>query len=290
MATRTRGRPRLEPVDVESSPALVPGAADDHAAACVTLELTYIGCEGVLLRSPAGSVLIDGLFGDEAAPFGTPPAPALERLRDARPPFDRIDVILATHYHPDHFDAASVARHLRGNPAAHFVSTPQATVQLLEATHGTLGHRIHPLDAREGVVVSRDVGPVRIEGFGLSHGKVHYADVQHLGLVVTLGGRRVIHLGDGIIDEKSMRAAGVLDREIDVGVLPFWFLTYPFGRRLVAQGFRPRAIFAVHVRQIERERVARDIASWIDATPLLVPMERYDIAADGRVQRKESSK
>ena len=138
--------------------------------------------------------------------------------------------------------------------------------------------------------VSRDFGPVHVLAFGLSHGKVHYADVQHLGFLVSLGGRTVLHLGDGIIDEKALRAAGVLDRVIDVGVLPFWFLTYPFGRRLVSNGFRPRAIFAVHVRMNEREKVTAEIASWIDATPLLLPMERYDIAADGRVERKESPK
>jgi len=54
----------------------------------MTLALTYVGCEGVLVRSDAGTVLIDGLYGDEASPFGVPPEPVLERLRDARPPFD----------------------------------------------------------------------------------------------------------------------------------------------------------------------------------------------------------
>jgi len=44
------------------------------------------------------------------------------------------------------------------------------------------------------------------------------------------------------------------------------------------------------VRAHEREKVAGEIASWIDAVPLLVPMESYDIATDGRVQKKEPSK
>jgi L-ascorbate metabolism protein UlaG (beta-lactamase superfamily) len=254
----------------------------------VSLDLTYLGCEGVLVRSGSGSVLIDGLYGDEAAPFGVPPEPVLERLRDARPPFGRIDVILATHFHADHFDAAAVARHMRANPGAHFVSTPQATVQVTEATHGMFGARVHSLPVDEGVMVARDLGPIRIEAFGLSHGKVHYADVQHLGIIVTMDGRTVIHLGDGIIDEKSLRAAGVLDRTLDIGVLPFWFLTYPFGKRLMSNGFRPRNIFAVHIRTHEREKIAGEIVSWIDAVPLLVPMETYEIAADGRVQKKES--
>jgi L-ascorbate metabolism protein UlaG (beta-lactamase superfamily) len=252
------------------------------------LELTYLGCEGVLVRSSAGTVLIDGLFGDEAAPFGVPPAAVLEKLRDARPPFDGIDLILATHYHADHFDAGFVARHLRANPRARFVSTPQAVVQAGEATHGACADRLHALDPADGEVARFDAGAFRVEAFGLSHGRVHYADVQHLGLVVTMEGRAVMHLGDGIIDEKALRAAGILDRAIDVGVVPFWFLTYPFGKRLIAHGFRPRALFAVHVRVHEREKIAADIASWIDAVPLLEPMSRFEIAADGRIFAEES--
>ena len=119
----------------------------------MALTLTYLGCEGVLVRSDAGSVLIDGLYGEEAAPFGVPPEPVLEKLRDARPPFDRVDVILATHFHGDPFDPVAVARHLRANPNSHFVSTIQATVQVMEATHGLLGHRVHGITAAEGVVV-----------------------------------------------------------------------------------------------------------------------------------------
>jgi L-ascorbate metabolism protein UlaG (beta-lactamase superfamily) len=256
----------------------------------VSFELTYIGCEGVLVRSPAGSVLIDGLFGDAAAPFGVPAAPVLERLRDAREPFQRVDVVLATHVHGDHFDAGFVARHLRANAAAHFASTPQAAVQLLEATGGACASRIHALEVHEGSIVARQFGDVRLEAFGLSHGRVRYADVEHLGFIVSLAGRTLLHLGDGIIDAKSLRAAGLLDRAIDVAVLPFWFLTYPFGRRLVAGGFRPRTIFAAHVRANERERVRREIAAWIDATTLVQPMSRFEIAADGRVMEKESRK
>jgi hypothetical protein len=39
----------------------------------MTFGLTYMGCEGVLVRSDAGSVLIDGLYGGDAlrGPAGT---------------------------------------------------------------------------------------------------------------------------------------------------------------------------------------------------------------------------
>jgi L-ascorbate metabolism protein UlaG (beta-lactamase superfamily) len=253
------------------------------------LELTYIGCEGVLIRSRAGSVLIDGLFGDEAAPYHVPPDSALIDLRNARPPFDGVDLVLATHYHGDHFDAAAVADYLRVSGRTRFVSTPQAAEAVVAQAGRDVADRVAAIDTPEGVRVASDFAGVRVEAFGLSHGKVNYADVQHLGFVVWLGGSTVVHLGDGIIDERTLRAAGLVDAPPDVGVLPFWFLTYPFGKHLVARGFRPRAIFAVHIRVSERADVVNEIASWSDAVPLVEPLARYAIDDGGGVERRQSA-
>lgn len=239
-----------------------------------------------MVRSASGSVLIDGLYGAEAQGYHTPPAAQLASLRAARAPFDRVDLVLATHFHEDHFDADAVAEFLRASEQTWFMSTPQA-VELLLARAPELAHRAVALQAPEGVRVGRDFGAIRVEAFGLSHGQVNYAGVQHLGLVVTLDGRQIVHLGDGIIDEKALRRAGLIDAAVDVGVLPFWFLTYPFGKRLVAHAFRPRAVFAGHIRVHEREQVVDEIASWIDAVPLVDLLAVYDIDDDGGIHRKE---
>ena len=50
--------------------------------------------------------------------------------------FAGVDLILASHFHGDHFDAASVARHLRANPEAVFLSTNQAVAELCEQILG----------------------------------------------------------------------------------------------------------------------------------------------------------
>jgi L-ascorbate metabolism protein UlaG (beta-lactamase superfamily) len=253
----------------------------------LSLELTYIGCEGVLVRSEKGAVLIDALFGAEAQGYHAPPDHALAAVRAARGPFDRVDVVLATHFHEDHFDADAVAEYLHASERTRFASTPQAVERLVVRAPELAGRAVG-IEAPEGMRVAREFGGVRVEGFGLSHGKVNYADVQHLGWVVTLGARSVIHLGDGIIDEKTLRRAGLIEDGLDVGVLPFWFLTYPFGQRLVARAFRPRSIFACHIRNHEREQVEAEIGAWIEsAVPLVEPLAVYIIDDDGTIRRKE---
>lgn len=228
--------------------------------------------------------MIDGLFGAEADGYHTPSPQALAEVRAARAPFDRVDVVLATHFHEDHFDAEAVAVYLRASETSNFASTPQAVERLLEHAP-ELASRAVAVEAPEGVRVAHEFGGVRAEAFGLSHGKVNYADVQQLGWVVTIDGRSIVHLGDGIIDEKTLRRAGLLDTHIDVGVLPFWFLTYPFGKRLVERAFRPRAVFACHVRLHEREQVVNDM-SWLPtAVPLVEPLAVYTVDDDGAILR-----
>ena len=252
------------------------------------LSLLYLGCEGVLVRSGGVAVLIDGLFGDEGAPFAMPGADALSALRAARAPFDGVDAVIATHVHGDHFDADLVAGYLGASPRTHFVSTPQAAGKLVGVSGAAFAERVHAIPPREGTRQTVQAGGVRVECFGLSHGKVNYADVEHIGVLVRLGERSVVHLGDGIIDEKSLRAAGVPEEATDVGVLPFWFLTYPFGRRLAGRGFKPRARFAVHIRVGEREQVVNEILETGDAVPLIEPLSRYRVEMNGRVIPEEA--
>jgi L-ascorbate metabolism protein UlaG (beta-lactamase superfamily) len=252
----------------------------------VPLRLVYLGCEGVLVRSPSGAVLIDGLFGEEAAPFAMPSPGVLDDLRHARPPFDAVDAVIATHYHGDHFNPSAVADYLRASPRARFVSTPQAVGRFIDVAGAAFVDRVYAIAPVDGVREAVEVNGIKIEGFGLSHGRVNYADVEQLGIVVNLDGRSVLHLGDGIIDEKSLRAAGVLDETADVGIFPFWFLTYPFGKRLLRRGLSPRAVFAVHIRVSEREQVVNEILAAGIGTPLTEPLARYEIASDGSISRE----
>jgi hypothetical protein len=200
------------------------------------LHVVYLGCEGVLVRSAAGTVLIDGLFGQEAAPFGVPQAADLDGLRHARSPFDGVDAVIATHHHGDHFDPGAVADYLRASSRTRFVSTPQAVERLIDHAGAAFVDRVYAVQPVDGLRERVEVNGVGIEGFGLS---------------------------------------------------PFWFLTYPFGKRLMQRGLQPRAAFAVHIRVSEREQVVNEILAEGAALPLTEPLSRYRVAGDGTISREE---
>ena len=244
------------------------------------MTVTFVGNEGVLVRGSRASVLVDALFGDGAGRYATTPREVIESVENGHDPFANVDLILATHYHEDHFNAHSVVRHMTQNPNVHLLCTPQSAAMIEKDTPAAaeLVGRIRIVEPVDGVSQTIELGGARIEAFGLSHGRAGYADVQQFGFVVDVGGQSFMHLGDGIIHERTLDTAGVLDRRIDAGFLPFWYLTYPFGIRLVRHRLLVDRIFGVHIPPAQAADLEARIAeTFPGATPLVDPLSRFNV-------------
>jgi L-ascorbate metabolism protein UlaG (beta-lactamase superfamily) len=89
------------------------------------LHVTALGNEGFLVEVGSSTVIVDGLYRGLRG-YVAPTEQQLRARERAEPPFDVMDLVLATHHHPDHFDAKVVASHLKSNPRAVIVTTPMA--------------------------------------------------------------------------------------------------------------------------------------------------------------------
>ena len=78
------------------------------------------------------------------------------RIETAEGEFDRLDLVLVTHSHKDHFNAAAVIRHFGNNPQAQLISTPE----VVEAVASEI-----PIARRHSVPQS--VEPVAIRAGGI---------------------------------------------------------------------------------------------------------------------------
>lgn len=144
------------------------------------VEITYVGNEGFLIAVGDKKILVDALFQT------FPPSPTLspevvELMQNARPPFDDVDLVLATHSHHDHFHAGMVWQHLQNNPQALFVSTREA-VDLLpwdSEAADELRDRIIPIQLR-----ARGRRQLAVNGIGLEI--VYLLQSHHLRQILIL--------------------------------------------------------------------------------------------------------
>lgn len=237
-----------------------------------SVELTYIANEGVLIRSGDTQVLIDGLFRAYSSyPFL--PQPHQEQLETAMPPFDAVDLILVSHRHGDHFHPEAVSRYLQSNRTAKLVSSEQVVgeVRAQVPNDAAIASKITMVTLPVGQRVFMTPAGVPVEVLGLGHGTRH-GDIQNLGHIVTIGGKKVLHVGDadpstGIFETLNLDEAG-----IDIALLPGWFLT-DFAP-VVRERIRPRHIIAVHLARGATSLDVRAARAFPDAVPFLRLLEK----------------
>lgn len=217
-----------------------------------SLTITYLANEGVMLSSGGTTILIDALFGDGLRGYGVVTPARREALERARPPFDAIDAVLATHTHRDHFDPQAVARHLVANARATFVSTDEAMAELRDAAGEdarSFAARLHPVVLAPGErrrITS--AGSATIWALGLPHGPQSPANV---GFVVDIGGRRVLHVGDSDAGLDAFTALRLTELGIDVALLTMGYLVKPELRDVVQRFIRPTEIAVIHVPPLQ---------------------------------------
>jgi len=219
------------------------GGGGDRGVAVI-----HLGNAGVLLAADGRRVVVDALFGDGLPGYATVAPARRAELEAGRGEFAGVDLVLATHAHADHFDAAAVARHLVANPRARFVSTPEAVAAVRAAPGGAALHdRIDAtLPAEGGRETLRHAG-VTVTAFHLHHGRALRRPVESLGFLVEIGGRRIAHLGDTEATGDELAASGLGRGGVDLALVPFWRLLEVADRAAIERALRPARVAAIHV-------------------------------------------
>jgi L-ascorbate metabolism protein UlaG (beta-lactamase superfamily) len=236
--------------------ATVAAALAPAASAHAQVTVTFLANEGVMLSGGGKKVLIDALFRKYKRGFAVPADSTQAALQAARPPFDGVDLILVTHRHGDHFHPAPLAAHLLANPRATLLTSAQVIDSLrrhpparILPTQRLLARTTAPATRRREVV-----NGVTVELLGLRH-----HDLEHLGFIVDVGGRRVLHVGDVDDAETAFPPFRLDTARIDVALLPYWMVRSTEGRRAIARWIRPKQVVAFHVGAREGDRAPRAV-------------------------------
>ena len=225
--------------------------------------VTFLANEGVMLSSGTKKVLIDALFLKYERGYAVPADSTQDALASARGAFNAVDVILATHRHGDHFHPAPVVAHLTANPRATLLTSQQVIDSLRGRLPpgGALTSRLMARTMAPGTRRREVVNGVTLELLGLPHGGRTHRQIEHLGYILELGGRRVLHVGDTDTSEETFASFRLDTARIDVALLPSWMVLDEEGRRVIQRWIRPRQVVAFHVGEGEGERTTRAVTA-----------------------------
>ena len=220
------------------APALLLALTLPAAASARGVEVRYLANEGFLIAAGEAKVLIDALYGEGIRGYPAVPTDIRRRAEAAEGEFAGVDLVLASHFHGDHFDARSVARHLAANPKARFVSTQQAAEQVRGKVAAS-ADRVSGLWPAEGERVAIEHAGIRVTALRLHHGRL---SAQNVGLIVEIAGVKLIHLGDTGVTVEEIRPLGLRREKIDVALVPYWHIGGPVVDELGA-----RHVVAIHL-------------------------------------------
>lgn len=214
-----------------------------------SLIVIHLANEGFLISDGSRTVLIDALFDKGIPPYRTLSDDQQERLERKTPPFDDIDMALATHHHADHFDASTIATFLLANPEAQFISTPQAVDRLRPSlgSDESISERIKTSLPEEGTRETFTHAGITIRTLNLHHGRRRSPLVQNLGFLIEMGGIKILHVGDTVATAEEISMNNLAEEHIDVALLPYWMLTDDDWKRAVTESIGAKTIIAMHI-------------------------------------------
>lgn len=222
------------------------------------VHITYVANAGFLISSRSAKVLIDGCHSGGLDEYEFPRGANLRSIQTASGPFADVDVILASHLHVDHFDAASVAAHLQANETTVFVSGSE----MVDRVERVLAESDR-IDAAESAALRLrraayemsphrervELGDISVELFRLDHGgypRPRYR-LQNLGHIIEIGGARLLHVGDADMSLQNFYSYALHRDPVDLAFIPFWYLKDPLGRKIVRDLIAPRQVVAMHI-------------------------------------------
>ncbi|MEM7105285.1 MAG: MBL fold metallo-hydrolase [Bacteroidota bacterium] len=214
----------------------------------VAHEVHYIANEGVLIKTPAGNILIDAIHDLYDQKYMYTPESVMDDIMAANYPFENIDAIMITHVHSDHFDAQLIGQYLQRHPVGLLAAQQVCDSVRKHWPSATFLEQLIEIE-QDQEITDFSFKDIKVKAIKLEHSAASFNGwVQNFGYHIELGGRTYIHLGDAEITPKNLdnieAAAG---NAVDMAILPFWWL-YTNGQNWMKARFFPGAIIGVHVK------------------------------------------
>jgi len=219
--------------------------------------IRYIGNDGFLIEAGSKAVLVDGLVRN---PWGYTDTPerALALMKAGQPPFERLDLLLFSHAHRDHFEPVMALDVLAAQPRAVLVGDGLASGELRQAgpeAFASLEPRFKTMGVKIGEKTELTIGGIPLTVLGVDHSDTdrHYLT---LGYVMDLGSFRIYHQGDlyPAVNLPFLASIPWEELRIDIAIFDPFTLQDEQSRKLILQRIRPSAVILMHMRDDEGER------------------------------------
>lgn len=163
-----------------------------------TLRVTLVANAGLLLEYHGTTLLLDGIYGKEGHPFSNLSPQVWRQMKEGQAPFDKVDFLLFTHAHPDHFSPEMTLEYLRCRPVKGVFAPDTRTVAesglpAFLKEQGTPCALLSEQTDRTGFRVTPDI---TVRAFRTRHLDKQFEKVRHFCYLITFGEKNILFTSD----------------------------------------------------------------------------------------------
>lgn len=244
-----------------------------------TPHITLISNAGLLVTYQGISFMIDGIYGREDHPFSNLTSETWQAMLTGSGHFSRVDYLLFTHAHPDHFSPEMTEEFLRHRDVKGlFLPTPHTKGE--ERLAELLRERGTPCVQLSGMTdhVTFKIEPeITVRAFQTAHLDPKYREVPHFCYLLTLGGTNLLLTAD--VDYVHETLAFLRPFTIDAAfVNPLFFSALSHGKFFKGT-LDARQLFVYHVPFPEDDTMKmlptlqRDLNAWHESGRTAVALQ-----------------
>lgn len=215
----------------------------------------YVSNAGIIFQSGERKIGIDCLCKDSAKLYQDTPQDIREKLK--------LDILIITHEHEDHFCAEYVKEACEKNPNLQIYST-QKTIELLKETNIP---SIHLYQVSDGYLLK--VNSLHIGFMQSVHEGEQYADIQNLTLLIKKEDKKIVITGDAMPCRELFERIYKWSPQIDWLFAPFPYVGLRSTRKQMKEYLDIKNIFVLH-----QPRKEADAQNWIANTKRVCEGER----------------
>ncbi len=221
--------------------------------------ITYISNDGFMIASESKKILVDGLIKNPWG-YSNTPDKVFENMIKARSPFDRIDLLLFSHAHRDHFEPQMALEVLMAHPETILVGNEIVYKELKEAAgedFSKISAQVKNINPEWGTIIQETVNGVDLKIFPVNHSTQERPYVT-LAYIMDMDKTTVLHLGDiyPASNEEYFRTFQLQNLDIAVAFIDPFFLLDETGQKMVKEFIQPQHIILMHMRDYEVGRYA----------------------------------
>lgn len=207
----------------------------------------YVSNAGIVFDVAGETIGVDCLCKDSAKLYRDTPLEIKQELK--------LDVLIFTHEHEDHFCAEYVKEAWERNPNLQIYSTNK-TIKILQETNIPSDnlHRVTDVDVLE-------VGTLHIEFMQSVHEGEQYADIQNLTLLIKKEDKKIVITGDAMPCRELFERIYKWSPQIDWLFVPFPYVGLRSTRKQMKEYLDIKNIFVLH-----QPRKEADAQNWIENT------------------------